>query len=123
MLARMAKREPVEQGGWSLLLPVTWGGAFHVDPAASSYPLRANGAAASTGWRRDTKLEALRNQWFDTGRPGRAEAGRPRHPASGLQQLAPTSPLGEWFNPMAHRTNLSGFVRSPYGLFWNVRAS
>ena len=120
MLARMAKRDPIEQGGWNCYC-VTWAGLSMSTPG-SSYPLRANGAAASTGWPTDAKLEALRDQWFDT-----ADLAGQKQIARDIQLQAfnslPYIPLGEWFNPMAHRTNLSGFVRSPYGLFWNVRAS
>jgi peptide/nickel transport system substrate-binding protein len=120
MLARMAKRDSVEQGGWSCYC-VTWAGLGMSTPG-SSYPLRANGANASTGWPSDPKLEALRNQWFDTADPAQQKQIARDIQTQAFESL-PYIPLGEWFNPMAHRTNLSGFVRSPYGLFWNVKAS
>ena len=120
MLTRISKKDPVAQGGWSCYC-VTWAGLAVATPG-SSYPLRANGLKASTGWPTDAKLEALRDQWFDTPDLGKQQAIARQIQAEAFASL-PYIPLGEWFNPMAHRTNLSGFVRSPYGLFWNVRQS
>ena len=48
MLQRRTKKTPIDQGGWSCYC-VTWAGLSMSTPG-SSYPLRANGAAASTGW-------------------------------------------------------------------------
>jgi peptide/nickel transport system substrate-binding protein len=120
MLARLAKKDPVAQGGWSCYC-VTWAG-LSVSTPGSSYPLRANGVHASTGWPTDPKLESLRNAWFDTADQAKQKAICREIQTEAFESL-PYIPLGEWFNPQAHRTTLSNFVRAPYGLFWGVRMS
>ncbi|HEX3351119.1 MAG TPA: ABC transporter substrate-binding protein, partial [Acetobacteraceae bacterium] len=64
MISRIAKKDPIDQGGWNLYC-VTWAGLTVSNPG-SSYPLRANGLQANTGWPTDPKLEALRNDWLAT---------------------------------------------------------
>ena len=38
-------------------------------------------------------------------------------------QEAPYYPLGQWLQPIAHRTTIEGIVKSPFPLFWNVKRS
>jgi len=33
----------------------------------------------------------------------------------------PYYPLGQWLQPIAHRTTIEGVVKAPFPLFWNVR--
>jgi peptide/nickel transport system substrate-binding protein len=33
----------------------------------------------------------------------------------------PFIPLGQWFQPIAFRDDLSGFANSPFPVFWGVR--
>jgi peptide/nickel transport system substrate-binding protein len=118
MISRIAKRDPVDQGGWNLYC-VTWAGLTVSNPG-SSYPLRANGLGANTGWPTDEKLEALRLQWLDT-----SDLAAQQAIARQIQEQAfvslPFIPLGQWYNPAAYTNRLSGIIHSPFTLFWNVR--
>lgn len=118
MVSRMAKREPTSEGGWNLYC-LTWAGLTTSTPG-SSYPLRANGLDATSGWPADDKLEALRQQWFDA-----ADEAAQQAIARDMQQQAfvsvPFIPLGQWYNPSAYSDKLTGVLRSPFSLFWNVQ--
>ncbi len=97
MLSRMAKREPVGQGGWSCFC-TTWAGLSVATPG-SSYPLRGNGTGGWNGWPTDPAIEALRQQWFDAPTPRRPRpcAGRCR------RRRSPACPLCRSANGPARR--------------------
>ena len=62
VLQRLAKTEPVEQGGWSVF-HTYWSGLDQFDPAVH-VSIRGNGRAASRGWPTSAKLESLRDDWL-----------------------------------------------------------
>ncbi len=119
MISRMAKRDPVSAGGWSCYC-VTWAGLTAATPG-SSYPLRANGLGAGTGWPTDETLEALRTKWLDAG-DAETEKAVAREIQTRAFETLPYIPLGQLYPASAYRDRLTGFVRSPLPLFWNVRA-
>jgi len=118
MVSRIAKRDPIEQGGWNLYC-VTWAGLTVSNPG-SSYPLRANGLRANTGWPTDDKLEELRLKWLDT-----SDLAEQQAIARQIQEQAfvslPFIPLGQWYSPSAYNDKLTGVIHSPFTLFWNVK--
>jgi peptide/nickel transport system substrate-binding protein len=118
MIARLAKRDPISQGGWNLYC-VTWAGLTVSNPG-SSYPLRANGLSANTGWPTDDKLEALRLKWLDTNDLAEQQAIARQIQEEAFVSL-PFIPLGQWSIPAAHSQKLTGVIHSPFTLFWNVR--
>jgi peptide/nickel transport system substrate-binding protein len=118
MISRMAKRDPVASGGWNCYC-VTWAGLTASTPG-SSYPLRTNGLNATSGWPTDAAIEALRLQWFDA-----PDLAAQQEIARKIQTEAfvslPFIPLGQWYNPAAYTDKLTGVIRSPFTLFWNVK--
>jgi peptide/nickel transport system substrate-binding protein len=118
MISRIAKRDPVDRGGWNLYC-VTWAGLTVSNPG-SSYPLRANGLSANTGWPTDNKLEELRLKWLDT-----SDLAAQQAIARQIQEQAfvslPFIPLGQWYSPSAYSNKLIDVIHSPFTLFWNVR--
>ena len=118
MISRIAKRDPVDQGGWNLFC-VTWAGLTVSNPG-SSYPLRANGLAANTGWPTDEKLEALRLKWLDTSDLAAQQAISRQIQEQAFDSL-PFIPLGQWSIPAAYSGKLTGIIHSPFTLFWNVK--
>lgn len=118
MLSRMAKKDPIDQGGWNCFV-TTWA-SLSVATPGSSYPLRSAGASSWAGWPDDPKLEALRGQWMDAPDTATAQAI-----CREIQQEAFTSlpyiPIGQWTSASAYRDTLSGPLKAPYALFWNVR--
>jgi peptide/nickel transport system substrate-binding protein len=117
MVARRTKQEPVEQGGWSCL-PVQWSGLPIANPL--SFPLSAAGRGGWIGWASSDKREALRVAWLEAN----SDSERARI-AQDVQREAfdsvPFVPVAQYFQPAAYRDNLTGFVRSPFSVFWGVR--
>ena len=117
VLQRLAKQDPVDQGGWSLF-HTYWSGLDEFDPAVHTY-IRANGKAASRGWPSSEKLESLRNDWlFATDLDDRKQI------AAQIQQQAfvdvPYIPLGQILPPTVHHRSVTD-VLTGYALFWNLR--
>jgi len=119
MLQRRNNKGPVDQGGWSCFF-TGWEGEDHMNPS-NHYAIRGNGRddAAWPGWCISPRLEELRNAWFDA--PG-IDAQRKICQDMQVQCMvdAPSLPLGQYVQPTAHRTSLSG-VFNGFATFWNVR--
>jgi peptide/nickel transport system substrate-binding protein len=116
-LQRLARMEPVEQGGWSVF-HTFWSGQDMLDPAVHQY-LRANGRAARSGWPSSTAPESLREQWL----AAEAESERIRL-ARAIQRQAfedvPYIPVGQILPRFAHRREVQDILGG-FAMFWNVR--
>ena len=117
LLSRRAKKDPVDAGGWSVFF--TFGAGTDQASPAANLMLRANGANAWFGWPDDPEIERLRDAWFAA-----PDLPAQRRIAADLQRQAfetvPYIPLGQYFQPTAYRTGLTG-VLSGFSIFWNVR--
>jgi peptide/nickel transport system substrate-binding protein len=118
MIQRRANKETIDKGGWSAFC-TGWEGLNLVDPAAH-YPLTGTGTKGWFGWYASAKMEDLRTAWFDA-----PDLAAQKKVAEQIQLLvwdeAPYYPLGQWFQPIARRSNIDGIVKAPFPLFWNVR--
>lgn len=118
VVARRAKKDPVEAGGWSAFC-TAWAGTDHLNPAGH-LSLRTNGDAAWFGWPKNDRIEALRDEWFTA--PNVAAQAKI---CADIQKEAfvdvPYVPMGQYLQPTAYRANLQG-VLPGFALFWNVRA-
>ena len=117
MIQRRVSREPVDKGGWSVLL-TTFSSFDNADPAALQ-PLRANGANAWFGWPTIPKLEALRTAWF----AAPDETAR-RAICADMQRVALDEvvyvPVGSYRSMTSYRRNLTGRVVG-FPILWNIR--
>ncbi|MBN8929380.1 MAG: ABC transporter substrate-binding protein [Rhodospirillales bacterium 69-11] len=117
VLQRLAKTEPVEQGGWSAF-HTYWSGLDQIDPAVH-VSLRGNGRSASRGWPTSPKLEALRAEWLAATDPAMQ-----RSLAADMQRQVwvdvPYIPLGQIKPATAYRKRVTE-VLGGYSLFWNLR--
>ena len=117
LLTRRAKKDPVDAGGWSAFF--TFGAGLDQATPAANLMLRANGPNAWFGWPDDPRIEALREEWFNA-----PDLAAQQRTAVALQERAfetvPYVPLGQYFQPTAYRTSLSGML-SGFSIFWNVR--
>lgn len=107
VLARIPRRAPLAEGGWSCFVTY-WSGIDLADPAVSA-PLRGSGPRAGAGWPDSPALESLREAWFAA-----AELPERQRIARELQQQAamdvPFIPAGEYLQPTAYRGNLQGML-------------
>ncbi|KAA2213829.1 ABC transporter substrate-binding protein [Teichococcus oryzae] len=117
LLSRRAVKAPPAQGGWSVF-NTRQAGLNAADPA--SVQLKGNGDKAWFGWPTAPRLDECREAWFQAGDP--AEQKRI---AADMQQAAfeavPYIPVGQWSQPTAWRSDLTGFLKSANPLFWNLR--
>ena len=119
VVQRRASREPVERGGWSIF-HTTWAGPDWFDPAAA-VGMRAVGTGPGSwfGWPTSERMEALREQWFDA--PSLEEQKRiAREIQIEAFRVVPHVPLGHFLSPSAWRSNVTGVIRSPVVLFYNM---
>src|SRR3954451_4428254 len=116
-LARQTEGEPVEKGGWSMLI-ANAPGADHLDPLVA-LGLRT-GAAAWIGWPSDPKLEELRDQWLDSTDPAEQKRLAAANQEEALSDVVYV-PLGRYLQPSAWRKNVTGILKSTLPVFWNVQ--
>jgi peptide/nickel transport system substrate-binding protein len=117
LVGRRVKTDPVAQGGWSIF-HTSWSGLDTINPAGHIF-LRGNGKAAAPGWPSSATIEELRDAWFRAPDLAAQQAlGR----ALQLQafQDVPYIPLGQYFQPTAYQTSLTG-VLPGNPVFWNIR--
>ena len=91
-----------------------------INPAGHIF-LRGNGRAAAPGWPSSPKIEELRSAWFQG-----ADLQAQQSVARALQLQAfedvPYIPLGQYFQPTAYQSSLTG-VLPGNPVFWNIRRS
>ena len=114
---RRASKEPLDKGGWSIFPsgfpPVDLG-----NPVLAG-GLRTNGKDAWVGWPENARIEALREAWIDS--PDPAEQKRISEQIQ-LEcfEYVPYIPLGQYLPAGAWRSNITGHLRGPAPVFWNV---
>lgn len=121
VVQRRAQQSPIDGGGWSVFC-TNWGGLDHFNPAGHLM-LRGQGRQGFIGWPESAALESQREAWFDAPDLPAQQAIAADMQRQMLEDV-PYIPLGQFFQPLAHRRNLTG-VMQPGGIpvFWNVRRS
>lgn len=118
LVARRAKKDPANQGGWNLFI-TGWGASDSMNPLYFP-PMTGNGEKGWFGWATDTKLEQLKSEFIAT-----MDRAKRQELAQAIQmqvfETALYGPIGEYHNPTAVRKGISGFVSSPVAVFWNIR--
>lgn len=118
VVQRRASKEPTDKGGWSMFC-TGWEGLNTSDPGGH-YPVMGNGQKAWFGWPTSPRIETLRDAWFDA-----PDAAAQKKATDGIQAAVwdevPYIPLGQFFQPIATRSNVSGILDSIFPIFWNAR--
>jgi len=115
---RRTSVETVEKGGWSI---------FHsgfsstdiLDPSVH-LGLRANGRNAWPGWPEDPGIEEMRTQWMSAPDEA-AKVEIARNIERRAFEIVPFVPLGRFQTPSAMRKNVSGMLKGPLPIAWNLR--
>lgn len=116
-LQRLAKTEPVEQGGWSVF-HTFWSGLDQMNPAVNA-SLRANGRDAGRGWPTSAALEALRDRWLQASDEAQQVSIAAEMQRQAFQDL-PYIPLGQLMQRTAYRRDVTG-VPEGFTAFWGVK--
>jgi peptide/nickel transport system substrate-binding protein len=118
--ARRARKEAPDKGGWNVFL--TWlAGADCANPAPYT-ALRTNGAKAWFGWPDSAPIEQLIADWYDAPDLA-AEQQRIAALNRASMDFATFLPTGFFLAYQAWRSNVSGIVKAPFPVFWDVRKS
>ena len=118
VVARRVKKDPPSQGGWNVML-TSWVSADVLNPVSTSF-VNASCDKANFGWPCDEKLEKLRDDFARETDPAKqkeiALAVRNRM----VNEYPTHIYLGQWYQPVAHRSNISGILEAPAIGFWNI---
>ncbi|MGI9499630.1 MAG: ABC transporter substrate-binding protein, partial [Geminicoccaceae bacterium] len=117
LVARRAKKEPPAEGGWNAFM-TSWVAGDVLNPISTA-GLIASCDTAFFGWPCDEELEGLRDQFARE-----TDADKQREIAFKVQERAleigTHGFMGQWYQPMAYHSNVSGVVHGPAPFFWNV---
>src|SRR5882672_5049024 len=117
LVTRRTKKDPADKGGWN---------AFHtfsvsadaLNPISNSY-FAANGDKAWFGWPVDPEMEKLRDTYARETDPAKGKAL-----AEAIQLRAMDTGefgwLGQWYGPGARRANITGWLKAPVPVMWNI---
>jgi peptide/nickel transport system substrate-binding protein len=118
VLARRAKTSLPAEGGWSIFHSV-WAGSDMMNPLGNAYVNGKGTNGGTFGWSADAPIEKLRDDFARTGAPGEQ-----KKIATDIQARAydvvTYIPTGQYKQPAAHRKTLTGILKAPVPLFWNV---
>ncbi|WP_419896145.1 ABC transporter substrate-binding protein [Roseomonas sp. USHLN139] len=115
--SRQPRRDPPDQGGWNLFVTTASGGTMQ-SPVTN---IGTNSACerAWAGWPCDAEAERLRGAVVDAV----DEASRKAALNALHARLAASQPyrvLGQFDQPYARRSNISGVLNAPVMVFWNI---
>ena len=117
LVARRAKKDPANAGGWHAFL-TNWVAADVLNPIGTAF-LNASCDKALFGWPCDAEMERLRDQFARETDPAKqkqiAEAVQARN-----MEVTTHIHLGQWFYPTVLRRNVSGMLTTPAPAFWNL---
>ena len=115
---RRLKKDPLDQGGWSLM-PVVFSGYDMVNPLshiATSYSC----GGTYLGWNCDPGMPPLVSAFEVATDPAQRQALATQMQIRVLDQ-APEMFLGQFSPPTAFRSNLHGVIANGVHVFWNAR--
>ena len=116
LTSRRALKEPVGEGGWNMF-HTWWIGADVIDPMAIAFS--GNPDKGWFGWATDEDLETARAAFAVAG-----SLEEKQKLAADVQErlwsIGASGQLGQFFVPVAYRSNVEGLIKSPVQFFWNM---
>lgn len=117
VVARRAKKEPTNAGGWNAFL-TSWVSGDLLNPIMTGF-LNASCDKALFGWPCDEQIEKLRDEFAKA-----TDAADQKRIAEAIQVRVTEYPthihLGQWYQRGAAKAGVTGFVAAPAPVFWNV---
>lgn len=118
LVARRAKKDPLDKGGWSAFF-TSWGSVDVLNPVSAAF-INASCDKATFGWPCDAELEKLRDTFARETDPAKQKAIADQVSVR-LSAGYPTfAPLGQFTVPTALRGNIVGLLPAPGLALWNV---
>lgn len=116
LTSRRAKRDPVADGGWNMF-HTWWIGADVSNPMSIAFS--GNPDKGWFGWAQDAELEAQRAA-FAKASGVEAQKEIAAKVQDRLWSIGASGQLGQFFTPVAYRSNVKGLIKSPVQFFWNI---
>jgi peptide/nickel transport system substrate-binding protein len=117
LVGRRTKRDPPDKGGWNAFM-TSWVAADILNPVMAGF-FNAACDKAMFGWPCDPKIEKLRDQFAKESDPVKQ-----KQIAIDLQKYWVDNPthanVGQWYQPVALRSNVDGMMVAPVPVFWNM---
>lgn len=118
LTSRRAEKKSPADGGWNLFH--TYSTGADVSSPIANIGISGGGVEkAWFGWPTDAKTEELRDK-FARATTREAKDKVVNDLQTRLFEVVPYINYGQWFQPMAWRSNLSGVLSSPVPFFWNI---
>ncbi|MBI5446746.1 MAG: ABC transporter substrate-binding protein [Deltaproteobacteria bacterium] len=117
LLARRAKKDPPDKGGWSIFH--TYSVGFDVASPVTNAYLQGACEEGPAGWSCDPEMEKLRMAWAKESDPAKRKKLTDTIQKRAYE-MVPYVNFGQFFQPMAYRTNLKGLINIGVPVLWNV---
>ncbi len=116
--SRRNNRGPLTEGGWSMFPTVTPMPEY-TSPLIATF-IRSNGKDAFFGWPSDPEIERIFDAWIGATDPAEQTRLERAYELQAFQSL-PFIPLGRYVQSSAWRENITGILKGPSVVFWNVK--
>ncbi|MBR1192402.1 ABC transporter substrate-binding protein [Bradyrhizobium sp. AUGA SZCCT0160] len=120
LVARRAKKDPPNAGGWNAFL-TAWVVADVMNPVSAAY-VNSGCDKASFGWPCDPEMEKLRDDFART-----TDLAKQKQIAEAVQkrniEITAMIPVGEYVQPIAIRKNVKGLLMAPVPVHWNIEVT
>ena len=118
LVSRRTKKDPADKGGWNVFHTFSVS-ADALNPISNSYFV-ANGEKSSWfGWPNDPEMEKLRDAYAKETDPAKSKALAEAVQLRAIE-TAQFGWLGQWYGPGARRTNVTGWLKAPVPVLWNI---
>ena len=118
VVTRRVKKDAPSAGGWNAML-TSWVAADVLNPVSTSF-INASCDKANFGWPCDERIEKLRDEFAREGDPAKQKAIATAIQTRVVNEYPTHVFLGQWYQPAAYRTNVSGLLEAPAFVMWNV---
>jgi len=115
---RQINKNPPAQGGWNLFVTTASGPTMH-SPLTNIGTNMSCDQKNFAGWPCDEEAEKLRQAFLDAADDG-ARHGAAETLHKRLAEMQPYRVLGQYDQPIAFRSNVSGILESPVVVYWNI---
>ncbi len=118
LTSRRAETKAPEEGGWNVF-HTDWISPDLLNPVANIGVSGGCQEKAWFGWPCDEKLEKLREAFaFETDLE--KQKGLAAQVQARAMEVVSYIPIGQYLYPIAYRDSISGIIKSPVAVFWNI---
>ena len=117
LATRRTRKDPPDKGGWNILH--TFAVAADIMNPISTAFMGAQGDKSLWGWPTDPEMERLRDAYARETDPAQAKALAGAVQARAIE-TAQYGWLGQWYGPGVARATITGWLKAPVPVMWNI---